>query len=79
MISGSQQSSDLKEALESENEKTKLMEESMQKLDEEMKRSDILLAQMMPKSVSDKVREQQTNVVFNIELNFHHSNNEEFF
>jgi hypothetical protein len=43
--------------LESENEKTKLMEESMQKLDEEMKRSDILLAQMMPKSVSDKVRE----------------------
>jgi guanylate cyclase len=57
MISGSQQSSDLKDALESENEKTKLMEESMQKLDEEMKRSDILLAQMMPKSVSDKVRE----------------------
>ncbi len=56
VISGSQQSSDLKEALESENEKTKLMEESMQKLDEEMKRSDILLAQMMPKSVSDKVR-----------------------
>jgi guanylate cyclase len=37
-------------------EKTKQMEESMQKLDEEMKRSDMLLAQMMPKSVSDKVK-----------------------
>ena len=36
-------------------EKTKLMEESMAKLDEEMKRSDQLLAQMMPKSVSEKV------------------------
>ena len=36
-------------------EKTKQMEESMQKLDEEMRRSDVLLAQMMPKSVSDKV------------------------
>ena len=36
-------------------EKTKLMEESMSKLDEEMKRSDQLLSQMMPKSVSEKV------------------------
>ena len=36
-------------------EKTKQMVESMQKLDEEMRRSDVLLAQMMPKSVSDKV------------------------
>ncbi len=54
-LSGSQQSNDLKDALENENEKTKLMEESMLKLDEEMKRSDTLLAQMMPKSVSDKV------------------------
>ncbi len=32
IITGSQQSSDLKEALDSEVEKTKLMEESMQKL-----------------------------------------------
>jgi Heme NO binding associated len=37
-------------------EKTKQMEDSMQKLDEEMRRSDMLLAQMMPKSVSDKVK-----------------------
>ena len=53
--SGSQQSNDLKDALDGEMEKTKLMEESMLKLDEEMRRSDILLSQMMPKSVSDKV------------------------
>ena len=52
---GSQQSNDLKDALDSEMEKTKLMEESMSKLDEEMKRSDQLLSQMMPKSVSEKV------------------------
>lgn len=56
LLASSQQSNDLKDALDSENEKTKLMEESMNKLDEEMKRSDILLAQMMPKSVSDKVK-----------------------
>ena len=37
----------LKEALESENEKTKLMEESMSKLDVEMKRSDDLLSQVI--------------------------------
>ena len=53
---GSQQSNDLKDALDSEMEKTKLMEESMGKLDEEMKRSDLLLSQMMPKSVSEKVK-----------------------
>ena len=45
----------MKDALDSEMEKTKLMEESMAKLDEEMKRSDLLLSQMMPKSVSEKV------------------------
>ncbi len=37
-------------------EKTRLMEESMKKLDEEMKRSDELLAQMIPKQVVDKVK-----------------------
>jgi hypothetical protein len=33
-------------------EKTKLMEESMKQLDEEMRRSDELLSQMIPKQVT---------------------------
>jgi len=37
-------------------EKTKLMEESMKKLNEEIRRSDELLAQMIPKQVADKVK-----------------------
>jgi len=53
---GSQQSNDLKDALDAEMEKTRLMEESMKKLDDEMKRSDELLAQMIPKQVVDKVK-----------------------
>jgi len=40
LLASSQQSNELKDALESENEKTKLMEESMAKLDIEMKRSE---------------------------------------
>ena len=56
LLASSQQSDGLKEALESENEKTKLMEESMAKLDIEMKRSDDLLGQMMPKSVAQKIK-----------------------
>ena len=57
-------------------EKTKLMEESMKKLDSEMKRSDELLAQMIPKAVADKVKSgaspvdtcevfEQVTIVFN--------------
>ena len=38
-------------------EKTKAMEESMVKLDHEMRRSDELLSQMMPKSVAQKIKE----------------------
>ena len=41
--------------MEAENEKTKLMEETMKKVDEEMKRSDELLSQMIPKSVASKL------------------------
>ncbi len=55
-ILGSQQSNNLKDALDAEMEKTKEMEESMKALDEEMKRSDELLSQMIPKSVSEKVK-----------------------
>ena len=56
LISGSQQSNELKDALDAEMEKTKEMEASMKKLDEEMKRSDELLSQMIPKSVAEKVK-----------------------
>ena len=53
---GSQQSNELKDALDAEMEKTKLMEESMKQLDEEMRRSDELLSQMIPKQVAEKVK-----------------------
>jgi len=57
LLASSQQSNELKDALDSEVEKTKMMEESMAKLDVEMKRSDELLSQMMPKSVAQKIKD----------------------
>ena len=57
LLASSQQSNELKEALAAEVEKTKAMEESMSKLDNEMRRSDELLSQMMPKSVAAKIKE----------------------
>ena len=56
LLASSSQSNELKEALDAELEKTKLMEESMKRLDIEMKRSDDLLAQMIPKQVMEKVK-----------------------
>ena len=53
---GSQKSNDLKDALEAEDEKAKQMQEAMKKVDIEMKRSDELLSQMIPKAVADKVK-----------------------
>ena len=41
--------------MDAENEKTKLMEVTMKEVDEEMKRSDELLSQMIPKSVASKL------------------------
>lgn len=57
LLASSQQSNELKDALSAEVEKTKAMEESMSKLDTEMRRSDELLSQMMPKSVAVKIKE----------------------
>jgi len=57
LLASSQQSNELKDALSAEVEKTKAMEESMSKLDTEMRRSDELLSQMMPKSVALKIKE----------------------
>ena len=53
---GSEKANDLKDALESENEKSAKMQEAMKKVDIEMKRGDELLSQMIPKAVTDKVK-----------------------
>ena len=56
LLASSQQSNELKDALESEMTKTKEMEEAMKSLDEEMKKSDELLSQMIPKAVAEQVK-----------------------
>jgi len=56
LLASSQQSNELKDALDAEMEKTREMEESMKRLDAEMKRSDELLSQMIPKTVAEKVK-----------------------
>ncbi|XP_041985381.1 soluble guanylate cyclase 88E isoform X2 [Aricia agestis] len=56
MLAGTQQSVELKLALDQEQQKSKKLEESMRKLDEEMKRTDELLYQMIPKQVADRLR-----------------------
>jgi len=56
MLAGTQQSVELKLALDQEQQKSKKLEESMRKLDEEMKRTDELLYQMIPKAVADRLR-----------------------
>ncbi|GLV35342.1 Guanylyl cyclase at 88E [Carabus blaptoides fortunei] len=56
MLAGTQQSVELKLALDQEQQKSKKLEESMKKLDEEMRRTDELLYQMIPKQVADRLR-----------------------
>ena len=56
ILVGSQQSAELKLALEQEKQKSKAIEDSMQKLDQEMKKTDELLYQMIPKNVADRLR-----------------------
>ena len=76
LLASSSQSNELKDALDAEMEKTKLMEESMKRLDDEMKRSDELLGQMIPREVMEKVKAgvnpvdtcevfEQVTIVFN--------------
>jgi len=57
LLAGSQQSNELKEALAKEMENSKLMEGAMAALDEKMKAADELLSQMIPKSVSEKMKQ----------------------
>ncbi|XP_055996229.1 soluble guanylate cyclase 88E-like isoform X2 [Ostrea edulis] len=56
VLAGTQQSAELKLALDQEQQKSKILEESMRKLDAEMKRTDSLLYQMIPKPVADRLR-----------------------
>ncbi|CAG0881314.1 unnamed protein product [Darwinula stevensoni] len=62
MLAGTQQSVELKLALDQEQQKSKKLEESMRKLDEEMKRTDELLYQMIPKMVADRLRKGENPV-----------------
>ncbi|KAK3103517.1 hypothetical protein FSP39_019823 [Pinctada imbricata] len=56
VLAGTQQSAELKLALDQEQRKSKILEESMRRLDAEMKRTDQLLYQMIPKPVADRLR-----------------------
>ncbi|XP_022650316.1 soluble guanylate cyclase 88E-like isoform X1 [Varroa destructor] len=62
VLAGQQQSSELKMAFEQELQKSKQLEDSMKKLDQEMKRTDELLYQMIPKTVADKLRKGESSV-----------------
>ncbi|XP_070200385.1 soluble guanylate cyclase 88E-like, partial [Littorina saxatilis] len=62
VLAGTQQSAELKLALDQEQEKSRLLEESMKKLDSEMKRTDALLYQMIPKPVADRLRRGEPSV-----------------
>ena len=59
----------MKDALESENAKSEQIQEALKKVDLEMKRSDELLGQMIPKAVADKVK-QGLNPVDTCEVYF---------
>lgn len=73
MLAGTQQSVELKLALDQEQQKSKKLEESMRKLDEEMKRTDELLYQMIPKQVADRLRNGE-NPIDTCEVSFHEFN-----
>ena len=62
MMAGTQQSVELKLALDQEQQKSKKLEDSMKKLDDEMQRTDELLYQMIPKSVADRLRKGENPV-----------------
>ncbi|XP_046748258.1 soluble guanylate cyclase 88E isoform X1 [Diprion similis] len=62
MLAGTQQSVELKLALDQEQLKSKKLEESMRKLDAEMKRTDELLYQMIPKQVADRLRNGESPI-----------------
>ncbi|KAF6018282.1 hypothetical protein EB796_023412 [Bugula neritina] len=62
VLAGTQQSAELKLLLDQEQTKSKKLEESMRKLDIEIKRTDQLLYQMIPKSVANRLRAGEPSV-----------------
>ncbi|XP_074660375.1 soluble guanylate cyclase 88E-like [Tubulanus polymorphus] len=56
ILAGTQQSAELKLALDQEQQKSKKLEEFMKRLHVEMKRTDQLLYQMIPRSVAERLR-----------------------
>ncbi|XP_054719005.1 soluble guanylate cyclase 88E-like [Uloborus diversus] len=62
VLAGQQQSAELKLALDQELQKSRQLEESMKRLDTEMKRTDELLYQMIPKQVADRLRRGEAAV-----------------
>jgi hypothetical protein len=56
VLVGTQQSAELKLALDQEKHKGKALEDSLKKLDSEMKKTDQLLYQMIPKKIADRLR-----------------------
>jgi guanylate cyclase len=62
VLAGTQQSVELKLALDQEQQKSRKLVQSMKKLDEEMRRTDELLYQMIPKQVADRIRKGENPV-----------------
>lgn len=79
MLAGTQQSVELKLALDQEQQKSKKLEESMRKLDEEMRRTDELLYQMIPKQVADRLRRGENPIDTCEVLKLNHRNFFSFF
>lgn len=62
VLTGTQLSVELKLALDQEQQKSKKLVKSVKKLDEERRRTDELLYQMIPKQVADQLRNGENPV-----------------
>ncbi|CAK9297551.1 unnamed protein product [Gordionus sp. m RMFG-2023] len=62
LLAGTQQSTELKAAVDQEQLKSKKIALNMKRLDEEVKRTDQLLYQMIPKAVADRLRKGEPSV-----------------
>ncbi len=56
VLVGTHQSAELKLALDQEKQKSMALEDSMKKLDVEMKKTDQLLYQMIPKKIAERIK-----------------------
>ena len=62
VVIGAGHSSDLKTALNEEKQKSKLLEDYMKQLDEEIEKSDNLLYRLLPKAVADRLRRGEPTI-----------------